>query len=139
MRLLIFGQPKYLQNLRPLTGMKTETAIGIRLKKPATQSLRYAFGILWLTDLIATLFLFLVPYATELNPLTTHLYNAVGLPGVILAGTAYAGLVVVAGHLLSKPVDSLFVLGVISVYAVCATNNVILLLFRRPLIESLIL
>ncbi|WP_224214620.1 hypothetical protein [Natrinema longum] len=90
-------------------------------------------------DLVATVFLFLVPYATELNPLTTLFYDTIGLPGVLLAGTIYAVLVVLIGYVLSKPVDGVFLIGVAAVYGVCATNNVVLLLFREPIVEQLVL
>ncbi|MFC6716277.1 hypothetical protein ACFQGT_07770 [Natrialbaceae archaeon GCM10025810] len=71
--------------------------------------------------------------------MTTHFYQAIGLPGVALAGSIYAGVVVFLGHYLSKPFDALFVLGAVLVYAVCASNNVILLLTGEPLFEMLVL
>lgn len=92
-----------------------------------------------MADLVATGFLFLVPYATELNPITTLFHDAIGLPGVLLAGVFYAVLVVLTSHRLSKPVDRVFVAGVVSVYTVCVANNIVLLLFRKPIVETLLL
>jgi hypothetical protein len=119
--------------------MQTDRSVRPSPNRPATASLRVAFGLLWVTDLVATIFLFLVPYATELNPITIHLYRAIGLPGVLLAGVCYAALVVLTGHLLSKPMDRVFGVGIVSVYAVCVANNVVLLLFRKPIVETLLL
>ncbi len=112
---------------------------GITLNRPATPPIRLSFGVFWLVDLVATVFLFLVPYASELNPITTHFYDLIGLPGVVLAGSIYATAVVTIGHYLSKPYDALFVVAAVLVYAVCASNNVILLVTGEPVVETLVL
>lgn len=118
--------------------MKTTTAVGARADGPINGPLRVTFGAAWLVDLAATVGVFLVPYATELNPLTTLLYHAVGIPGVLLAGSLYAGVVAAAGHLLSKPLDGLFLAGVTAAYAICAANNVVLLVSGTPVVETLV-
>lgn len=119
--------------------MKSTNPVGVRLDRPTNRPLRLAFGTAWLIDLVATVFLFVVPYASELNPITRLFYDAFGLAGVLLAGSVYAAAVVLTGHLLSKPADGVFVAGTASVYAVCATNNVVLLLAREPIVENLVL
>lgn len=107
--------------------------------RPGTSRLRAAFGLAWLADLIATVFLFVVPYAHELNPVTVLLYEALGLAGVVLAAAAYAAVVVAVGGLLRTPHDGLFVAGAASLYALFATNNVVLLAVREPLPQALAL
>ncbi|MBZ6494344.1 hypothetical protein [Natrinema longum] len=119
--------------------MQPAVTRGIALNRPASPPIRLSFGLFWLVDLVATVFLFLVPYATELNPITTHFYNLIGLPGVVLAGSIYAVAVVMIGHYLPKPYDALFAVGAVLVYAVCASNNVILLMSGEPVVETLIL
>lgn len=119
--------------------MNPTNPVAVRLDRPTNRPLRLAFGTAWLVDLVATVFLFVVPYASELNPITRVFYDAIGLPGVLLAGSVYAAVVVLTGHLLSKPIDGLFVAGTASVYAVCATNNVVLLVSREPIVENLVL
>ncbi|WP_226007997.1 hypothetical protein [Natrinema salinisoli] len=119
--------------------MKTTTPLWARPDRPANRSLRLTFGFLWLTDLVATVCLFLVPFARELNPITIFFYESIGLTGVVLAGTTYAALVVLTGSFLRKPIDGLFVAGAVSVYAVCATNNVVLLVTRVPIVQNMLL
>ncbi|MFC6764690.1 hypothetical protein [Natrinema soli] len=119
--------------------METTVTRGIALNRPANPPIRLSFGLFWLVDLVATVFLFLVPYATELNPITTHFYELIGLPGVVLAGSIYAAVIVMIGHYLSKPYDALFAVGAVLVYAVCATNNVVLLMSGEPVVETLVI
>lgn len=107
--------------------MAPTVAARAALDRPANPPVRISFALFWLVDLIATVLLFPVPYATELNPITTYFYEAIGVPGVVLAGSAYAAVVVLIGHYLSKPYDTLFATGAVLVYAVCAINNVVLL------------
>lgn len=117
--------------------MEPTVTPGTVLDRPANQPIRISFGLFWLVDLVATVFLFLVPYATELNPITTHFYEMIGLPGVVLAGSIYAAVVVLIGHYLSKPYDALFATSAVLMYAVCASNNVILLMSRESPLEML--
>lgn len=110
------------------------TAFGIELDPPGSRRLRLSFLALWLVDVIVATLFFEVPYAEELNPVTVLSYQAIGTPGVALAATCYAGIVVALGHALSDPWDCRFV-GVVSVmYAAFAINNVPLILFGRPVL-----
>ncbi|GAB3663670.1 hypothetical protein [Halopiger thermotolerans] len=102
---------------------------------PGSRRLRLAFAALWTVDLIAAACFFLVPYASELNPVTVFFYDLFGLAGVALAACSYAAIVVVVGNVLSDPLDSRFVGGVIALYAAFALNNVALLLFRQAPLE----
>lgn len=115
--------------------MTIESVFGVTVKRPGSVRLRRAFLAAWFVDLVATILFFLVPYAYEVNPVTVFFYGLFGLPGVVLAGVSYAGLVVVIGHFLSNPFDGRFVGVAVSLYTVFATNNIILLLFRTPLLE----
>ncbi|QFU81521.1 hypothetical protein [Natronorubrum aibiense] len=119
--------------------MEPTVTRGVALNRPANSPIRISFGLFWLVDLVATVFLFLVPYATELNPITTTFYAAIGLPGVVLAGSIYAAVVVLIGHYLSKPYDALFATGAVLVYAFCASNNVILLMSGQAPLEMLVI
>jgi hypothetical protein len=107
----------------------------LRLDPPATRRLRVAFFALWFVDLVAAALFFLVPYATELNPITVRCYELFGLPGVVLAASCYAGVVVVIGNALSEPLDGRFVALVVVLYALLALNNVPLLLFEQSPFE----
>lgn len=119
--------------------MESAVTLGTGLDRPANSPIRISFGLFWLVDLITTVFLFLVPYATELNPITTRFYETIGLPGVVLAGSIYATVVVLIGHYLSKPYDALFATGAVLVYAVCASNNAALLMSGETPLEMLVI
>ncbi|ELY50779.1 MULTISPECIES: hypothetical protein [Natronorubrum] len=112
--------------------MAVATPLTRRLDPPASIELRVAFFILWSIDTVAATLFFLVPYATELNPVTVFFYGLFGLPGVVLAAVCYAGVVVVIGHVLSEPLDVRFVVSVVLLYVVFAANNIVLLLAREP-------
>jgi hypothetical protein len=109
-----------------------------RIDPPGTAGLRAAFFGAWFVDLVATVCFFLVPYATELNPVTVFLHDVFGLGGVVLAALVYAGFVIGIGHVLSRPYDGGFVIAVVIMYAVFASNNVVLLVAREPLLTALI-
>ncbi|WP_436346205.1 hypothetical protein [Natronorubrum sp. FCH18a] len=115
--------------------MAAETFHKRSLDPPNSVSLRAAFLVLWTIDAVAATLFFLVPYATELNPVTVFFYQLIGLPGVLLAALCYAGLVVAIGHVLSDPMDIRFVGIVVALYLLFVTNNILLLLFREPLPE----
>lgn len=119
--------------------MSVETSHALNLNRPGGPRLRKAFFVVWMLDLVATMQLFLVPYARELNPLTVLLYESIGLSGVVLAAVSYAAIIVTLGYVLSRPFDVSFVTAVVSCYAFFAGNNLALLLFREPLIETTIL
>ncbi|MDG5818018.1 hypothetical protein [Natronococcus sp. A-GB7] len=108
--------------------MTVERSHTLELDPPGTVGLRAAFFVLWGIDMVAATLFFLVPYATELNPVTVLFYELLGLPGVAVAAICYAAIVVAIGHLLSDPIDRRFVGGMVAVYLVLVTNNVILLL-----------
>ncbi|THE66650.1 hypothetical protein D8Y22_00510 [Salinadaptatus halalkaliphilus] len=113
--------------------MTVEAPLERRVDPPDPVTLRVAFAILWGIDAIAATLFFLVPYATELNPVTVLFYQVFGLPGVVLAAASYAAVIVVIGHVLSKPFDSLFVAIMVLLYFLLATNNVLLLLLGETL------
>ena len=108
--------------------MTVERSHTLEFDPPGTVGLRVAFFVLWGIDMVAATLFFLVPYATELNPVTVLFYDVFGLPGVALAATCYAAVVVAIGHVLSDPLDRRFVGGMVAVYLVLVTNNVVLLL-----------
>ena len=107
------------------------------LDPPDSVGLRVSFFVLWAIDAVAATLFFLVPYATELNPVTVFFYHVVGLPGVVLAAACYAALVVVIGHILSDPMDIRFIGIVVLLYVGFVTNNILLLVFHEPLPELL--
>ncbi|QLG50192.1 hypothetical protein [Natrinema halophilum] len=107
----------------------------IGLDRPGTSSLRAAFFSVWFVDLVATILFFVVPYATELNPITVFLYDLLGLTGVVFAALIYAGIVVGISSLLSRPFDVVFVTSVVILYALFASSNVVLLISREPLLS----
>ncbi|MFC4540914.1 hypothetical protein ACFO5R_03095 [Halosolutus amylolyticus] len=115
--------------------MTDTSARPFRLDPPGTISLRAAFFVLWIVDAIAATLFFVVPYASELNPITVFFYGLFGLPGVPLAAICYAVIVVAIGHLLSEPLDLRFVIVMVGLYALFVTNNVLLLVLRRPPLE----
>ncbi|ELY64646.1 hypothetical protein [Natronococcus jeotgali] len=114
-----------------MTNVRTPGIDGIDLDPPGSVGTRVAFFVLWGIDMVAATLFFVVPYATELNPVTVRFYELFGLPGVPLAAICYAGAVVAIGHLLSDPIDRRFVGAVVFAYLVFATNNVVLLLSGR--------
>ena len=109
-----------------------------RLDPPGTPGLRAAFVGAWFVDLVATLLFFTVPYADELNPVTVFLHDVFGLVGVVIAAVSYAAFVVGIGHLLSRPLDTAFVVLMVALYALFASNNVVLLVSREPLLLALV-
>jgi hypothetical protein len=118
--------------------MTVERTLEMNLDPPGSFGLRLAFFVLWGIDLVAATLFFLVPYATELNPVTVLFYDVFGLPGVALAATCYAAIVVVVGHVLSDPIDRRFVAAMVLVYLVLVANNLILLLFREAPLRILL-
>lgn len=116
--------------------MSVATSHARNPNRPGGPRLRKAFYLVWFVDLMATMQLFLVPYARELNPVTVMFYESIGLVGVALAAVTYAAVIVAIGHLLSRPFDVGFVTAVVSSYAFFASNNVFLLLFREPLFSG---
>lgn len=119
--------------------MSVETSHALNLNRPGGPRLRKAFFVVWMLDLVATTQLFLVPYARELNPITVLFYESIGLLGVVLAAVSYATVIVALGYVLSRPFDVGFVTAVVSSYAFFASNNLVLLLFREPLFETVVL
>ncbi|MXV62665.1 hypothetical protein GS429_11430 [Natronorubrum sp. JWXQ-INN-674] len=117
--------------------MAVESVLENKLDPPGTVRLRVAFLLLWGIDVIAATLFFLVPYATELNPVTVFFYGLFGLPGVALAATGYALIVVAIGHVLPEPLDSRFVAVVVLMYVLFAANNIPLLLYAESLPELL--
>ncbi|TMT85372.1 hypothetical protein E2L06_01645 [Haloterrigena sp. H1] len=110
-----------------------------RVDPPGTLGLRAAFVGVWFVDLVATLLFFTVPYADELNPVTVFLHDLFGLVGVVIAAVGYAAFVIGIGHLLSRPLDTGFVALMVGLYALFASNNVVLLVSREPLLTLLVL
>ena len=119
--------------------MAVETLRKGSLDPPNSVGLRAAFLVLWAIDAIAATLFFLVPYATELNPITVLFYQLFGLTGVPVAALCYAAAVVMIGHVLSDPMDVRFIGVVVVLYTLFAVNNILLLLFREPVVEMLFL
>lgn len=117
--------------------MTAERSFERKLDPPGSVGLRLTFLLLWGIDVVAATLFFLVPYASELNPVTVFFYGVFGLPGVALAALCYAAIVVAIGHLLSDPIDERFVAAMVVVYLALAANNILLLLFQNPLPELL--
>ena len=90
-----------------------------------------AFEAVWLLDLVATVRFFAVPGVRELHPVTVLLYRVAGPPGVVLAGTAYAVLVVAIVRGLPRPRDVDFLLAAALWYGVLVVHNYVLLLGGR--------
>lgn len=111
-----------------MTNVRTPETDGIGLDPPGSIGMRAAFFVLWGVDMVAATLFFLVPYATELNPVTVWFYGQFGLLGVPVAAICYAVLVVAIGHYLSEPIDRRFVVAMVALYLVLVTNNVVLLL-----------
>lgn len=118
--------------------MATTTAFERRLDRPGTAGLRAAFFTAWFVDLVATVLFFTVPYAYELNPVTVYLHDVFGLVGVVLAALIYAGFVVAIGYVLSRPFDVAFIASVVVLYALFASNNVVLLVSRESLLAPIL-
>ncbi|GAB7017412.1 hypothetical protein [Halostagnicola bangensis] len=119
--------------------MSVETVPSLRSNRPGGSRLRLAFFITWFADLVASVHLFLVPYAHELNPITVMFYEFIGLPGVVLAAVTYAVVIIAVGYVLSSPFDVGFVTIIVSAYAFFASNNIVLLVFREPLLDMIII
>lgn len=113
--------------------MIAEPLSRFRLDPPNSRRLRQSFHLLWIVDMATAIGLILVPYASELNPVTVYLYGLFGFPGVALAAACYAATVVAVGHYLSHPVDLLFLIAVVSMYLFFVFNNVIVLAFDQTL------
>lgn len=117
--------------------MSVASSIGNRIDPPESVGLRAAFFVFWGIDAVAATLFFLVPYASELNPVTVFFYQVFGLPGVVLAAACYAAVVMLIGNFLSDPMDVRFVGLVVILYALFVTNNVLLLLLGEPLPDLL--
>ncbi|ELZ21729.1 hypothetical protein C477_05284 [Haloterrigena salina JCM 13891] len=117
--------------------MSVQTSLGKRLDPPDSVGIRFAFLTLWGIDAVAATLFFLVPYASELNPVTVFFYHLFGLPGVLLAAACYAAVVMLIGHVLSDPMDVRFVAIIVGLYVLFAANNLLLLVYREPLPELL--
>lgn len=117
--------------------MSVQSSLSSKLDPPESISLRVAFVVFWAIDAVAATLFFLVPYATELNPVTVFFYQVFGLPGVVLAAACYAAVVIAIGHVLTDPLDVRFVALMVILYLLLATNNVLLLVIGDPLPELL--
>ena len=92
------------------------------------------FAICWAVDLLTTLRFFSVPALTETSPVTRGLHWLLGIPGVVLAATGYAAIVVLFVRLLPAPLDRA-ALGIATVlYAAFALHNLSLLVWGVSLI-----
>ncbi|MFC6717527.1 hypothetical protein ACFQGT_04420 [Natrialbaceae archaeon GCM10025810] len=118
--------------------MIAERAVGSLPDPPGSAGARLTFLGAWFVDLLATLCFFLVPYASELNPVTVYLHDVFGLPGVVLAAFCYAAIVIVIGHVLSNPADAAFVVVVAILYVLFAGNNIVLLVFGEAVFEMIV-
>ncbi|ELY84305.1 hypothetical protein [Natrinema altunense] len=118
--------------------MTEPSPLEIGFDRPGPASLRAAFFTVWFVDLVATILFFTVPYAYELNPMTVFLYDLLGIVGVVFAALVYAGFVIGIGHVLSRPFDVGFVLTVVVLYTLFASNNVVLLISREPLLAPIV-
>ena len=118
---------------------RTTVRLPVTPDPPRSSSLRIAFLGLWLVDTVAATLFFVLPEPTELNPVTVYFYDLFGLPGVVLAATSYAAVVIGVGHVLSDPADNRFLGLVVALYFAFVTNNVVLLtLGRAPVVELLV-
>lgn len=118
--------------------MVRAASFGLEMDRPGPTGLRAAFFSLWFVDLVATICFFVVPYASELNPITVFLYQVLGFPGVVIAAISYAVIVIAIGHALSRPLDVGFVAVMVALYATFASSNVYLLLFGESLLETIV-
>lgn len=87
-----------------------------------------AFGTFWLLDLVATVWFFFLPGVSELHPVTVFLYQLAGIPGVVFAGTSYAGLVIAITRKLPTPIDFDFLVATMLWYGILVVSNYVLLL-----------
>lgn len=113
--------------------MIIERLFQFRPDPPNSGRLRRSFHVLWILDMTTAVFLILVPYASEVNPVTVFLYGLFGYPGVVLAAGLYATVVVAVGHFLSHPADLTFLVGVVVLYVYLVFNNVVVLAFEQTL------
>ncbi|WP_226040179.1 hypothetical protein [Natrinema sp. DC36] len=118
--------------------MVDTASFGIELKRPGTTRLRAAFFSVWFVDLVATVLFFTVPYAYEINPVTVFLHDLFGIAGVVFAALIYASFVLLIGYVLSTPLDIAFVATIVGMYALFASNNVVLLVSREPLLAPIV-
>lgn len=79
--------------------------------------------------MVTAVLLILVPYASELNPVTVLFYVEFGIPGVVFVACLYAAVVVVVGNFLPHPSDVAFVAVLVVVYFLFVFNNLLVLLF----------
>ncbi|THE65895.1 hypothetical protein D8Y22_05055 [Salinadaptatus halalkaliphilus] len=86
-----------------------------------------AFGVWWGIDLLTTLQFFRATSIVELNPITVLLYHLLGLPGVVLAATGYAGGVVLAVRASPQRYEGIVLRWSILFYGAFAIHNVSLL------------
>lgn len=109
--------------------MASEKLSRITLTTPDSPRLRRTFFLLWAIDMVTAALLILVPYASELNPVTVFFYHLFGLVGVALAACCYAAIFVAIGSFLPKPIDVLFVAMLVLLYVFFVFNNSIILIF----------
>ena len=117
-----------------MSATRQQAILGIAPAPPGTRRLRLAYLALWVVDLVAASLFVVLPQLSELNPITVHLYEMIGLTGVAIAATCYAAVVVVLGQALPSPWDDRFLKLVLGLYAFFAINNVPLLLIGFSLI-----
>ncbi|WP_323368203.1 hypothetical protein [Natrarchaeobaculum aegyptiacum] len=89
--------------------------------------------MLWAIDVVTAVLLILVPYASELNPVTVFFYVEFGIPGVVFVGCVYAAIVVVIGNVLPHPSDLAFVAVIVALYLFFVFNNLLVLLFDQSI------
>ncbi|RQG96930.1 hypothetical protein [Natrarchaeobius oligotrophus] len=118
--------------------MNVDAIVDARLDPPGSREVRLTFLALWFVDMVAAALFFVVPYATELNPVTNYFYGLFGLAGVVLAALCYAGIVVIAGNFLPRPLDFQFLVAVVALYAMLVINNVLLLVLGEPVLAGLL-
>lgn len=118
--------------------VQTPARVPADLDPPHSFHLRAAFVVLWFVDTVAASLFFVLPEPNELNPVTVVFHDLLGLPGVALAASIYATIVLVVGHLLSDPADDRFLSVVVAMYAAFATNNVALLAFGEAPLGDLL-
>lgn len=94
------------------------------------------FGTFWFMDMVATVFLFVVPDVQELHPLTVFLYDLLGVPGAVLAAVSYALLFVTITRKLPRPVDFDFLATITLCYLFLVVHNANLLLSHPSVLAS---
>jgi hypothetical protein len=115
--------------------MVSEKILNIELTLLDSRLLRRTFLLLWAIDMITAALLILVPYASELNPVTVFFYSLFGYPGVAFAACCYAAIVILIGNFLSSPSDVVFVMLLVVLYLFFVLNNVIILLFDWSVLD----